>query len=55
MQDNSTAFNAAYSSSQLQSVAYDNSGSSDAHTYSYALEISQAWPTDWSHTTGLDA
>lgn len=32
MQDNSTAFTAGYSSSQLQNVAYDNSGGSDAHT-----------------------
>lgn len=55
MQANSTAFSATYSSTQLQNMTYDNSGGSDAHTYTYASEFSQARPTDWSHALGVDA
>jgi hypothetical protein len=55
LQANSTAFNASYSSTQLQNATYDNSDGSNVHTYTYASEFSQARPADWSHDIGLDA
>ena len=54
-QANSSAFNASYSSTQLQNVTYDNSNSSEAHTYTYASEFSQVRPSVWSHGIGLDS
>ena len=54
-QANSSAFNASYSSTQLQNVTYDNSNSSEAHTYTYASEFSQVRPSVWSRGIGLDS
>ena len=41
VQANSAEFNASYNVTQLQNQTYDNSGSSQPHTFTYASEFAQ--------------